>query len=339
MVANVAPTPPPGGLTAVVAGTTDVQALVDAQPFLVESAWKLDIATQQWLSFVVGAPVFANSLTALAPTEVVTLRSAPETNLPVISLADCYNSQEIVVEYAQVRECIEPLFLDALGVDVPTLNYTIAILGEDSMNAIVEEQSPGMPSHAVDAFTAPGLQRIYIRANPADEVILGLGREILVAYYLRHAPGFLRSGSEFQYVGETMSSWGASIAASMFAQRGMPLTPLGGAGLVDYVVERVAAGATDGDLFNMTARATWAIAMTNGYDGTSGDRWSSEESFQAFRAAILLTAEQLLGEMDRAVAQYHPDELTDLIRAAMVARLDRPTANANVAGEAVIYLP
>lgn len=77
MVANVAPVPPPGGLTTVVAGTTDVQALIDAQHFAVASAWKFDIATQQWQSFVVGAPVFVNSLSTLSHDDVVTLKAAP----------------------------------------------------------------------------------------------------------------------------------------------------------------------------------------------------------------------------------------------------------------------
>ncbi len=77
LTANVAPAPPPGGLTQVVAGTADVQALIDAQSFVVESVWKLDVATQQFQVHIPGAPAFANTLTSLAPTDIVTLKAAP----------------------------------------------------------------------------------------------------------------------------------------------------------------------------------------------------------------------------------------------------------------------
>ena len=76
-VANVAPAPPPGGLTQVLAGTTDIQALIDAQAFAVESIWKLDTATQQFLSYVVGAPAFVNTLSSLDPADIVTIKAAP----------------------------------------------------------------------------------------------------------------------------------------------------------------------------------------------------------------------------------------------------------------------
>ena len=76
MVANVAPIPSPGGLTQVIAGTDDVQALVEAQKFTVASVWRLDPTTQQWATLVVGAPGFASTLSSLSPTDVVTLRSS-----------------------------------------------------------------------------------------------------------------------------------------------------------------------------------------------------------------------------------------------------------------------
>lgn len=74
---GVAPAPAPGGLTQVIAGTTDIQALISAQTFAVESVWKLDIATQRYLSYIVGAPDFANTLTSSQVTDIVTMRAAP----------------------------------------------------------------------------------------------------------------------------------------------------------------------------------------------------------------------------------------------------------------------
>ena len=92
-VANVAPAPPLGGLTQVVAGTTDIQALIDAQTFEVESIWKLDIATQQFLSYVVGAPAFVNTLSALDPADVVTIKAAPPPSLTLLASFEGVASQ------------------------------------------------------------------------------------------------------------------------------------------------------------------------------------------------------------------------------------------------------
>ncbi len=67
--------PPAGGLTQGIAGTDDLTALVDAQTFDVESVWKLDVATQTFQSYFPGAAAFANTLTAIAATDIVTIRS------------------------------------------------------------------------------------------------------------------------------------------------------------------------------------------------------------------------------------------------------------------------
>ncbi len=67
--------PPAGGLTQGAAGTDDLTALVDAQTFDVESVWKLDVATQTFQSYFPGAAAFANTLTAIAATDIVTIRS------------------------------------------------------------------------------------------------------------------------------------------------------------------------------------------------------------------------------------------------------------------------
>lgn len=72
---GVAPPPPAGGITQVVAGTSDIQALVDAQTFSVESILKWDVATQSFQFFIVGGPTFANSLTTLNATDIVSIKS------------------------------------------------------------------------------------------------------------------------------------------------------------------------------------------------------------------------------------------------------------------------
>lgn len=72
---GVAPAPPAGGITQVVAGTTDIQALIDAQTFSVESILRWDVATQSFQFFIVGGPTFANSLTTLSATDIVSIKS------------------------------------------------------------------------------------------------------------------------------------------------------------------------------------------------------------------------------------------------------------------------
>lgn len=64
-VANVAPQPPPGGLTQMVSGTTDIQALIAAQTFTVVAVWRLNVATQEFEVYVPGAPSIANTLIEL----------------------------------------------------------------------------------------------------------------------------------------------------------------------------------------------------------------------------------------------------------------------------------
>ena len=88
-------TPPSGGLTFGLSGTTDPAALVAAQPFDVESVFTLDVQTQQFLRYIPGAPERVNTLAGdhLRPDSVVTIRrratdagsaslAAGATNLP-----------------------------------------------------------------------------------------------------------------------------------------------------------------------------------------------------------------------------------------------------------------
>ena len=71
--------PPGGGITNGVAGTTDIEALVAAQTFVAETAWRFDIATQTWQRYTPGAPTFANNLILTPPMDIVILRRASET--------------------------------------------------------------------------------------------------------------------------------------------------------------------------------------------------------------------------------------------------------------------
>lgn len=67
--------PPAGGLTQGIAGTADLAALAAAQLFTVESVWKLDVASQQWQSYIPGGPAIANSLQSISSTDIVLLKS------------------------------------------------------------------------------------------------------------------------------------------------------------------------------------------------------------------------------------------------------------------------
>ena len=73
--ANVAVAPTaPGGLSLVVAGTTDLQVLVKAQKFPVAAVYLLDVAKQSWKTYIVGAPASVNTLTSLKATDILVLR-------------------------------------------------------------------------------------------------------------------------------------------------------------------------------------------------------------------------------------------------------------------------
>lgn len=73
---GVLPVPPPDGWTSGVAGTSDIEALIEAQTFDVASVWMLDVAAQEYQSYLVGAPDFVNEegLPNLGPDSVVLMR-------------------------------------------------------------------------------------------------------------------------------------------------------------------------------------------------------------------------------------------------------------------------
>ena len=75
---NVLPAPPAGGYAQGLAGTNDPAALAAAQPFAVRAIWMLDAPSQEWLTYIPGAPAFVNTLARglLRPGSAVTIRAA-----------------------------------------------------------------------------------------------------------------------------------------------------------------------------------------------------------------------------------------------------------------------
>lgn len=73
------PVPPPGRISAGLAGVTSVPALIAAQPFEVRSVFAFDIAQQRYVSYFPTAPAWANSLATdgLQPTSVVWVSRSP----------------------------------------------------------------------------------------------------------------------------------------------------------------------------------------------------------------------------------------------------------------------
>ena len=76
---TVLPAPPPGGFTAGPIGSTDLDAFVEAQTFDVSAIWFFRLGTQDYLSYIPGAPAFVNTLdgSALQPDSVVVVARAP----------------------------------------------------------------------------------------------------------------------------------------------------------------------------------------------------------------------------------------------------------------------
>lgn len=75
--ANVLPVPPREGLTIGVSGTNDPVTLAEAQPFEVRQIIMLDVPSQQWLTYVPGAPGIVQTLGRgqLQPDSVVWIRA------------------------------------------------------------------------------------------------------------------------------------------------------------------------------------------------------------------------------------------------------------------------
>ncbi len=78
-------TPPIGGMTVGVSGTTDPRFLVQAQSFTVESVWYFHVEAQTWLSYRPEAPAWTNSLQQghLRTDSVVFVSRGPDALRPV----------------------------------------------------------------------------------------------------------------------------------------------------------------------------------------------------------------------------------------------------------------
>lgn len=181
-VVGVATVPPAGGRTLVTAGTADIQALIDAQLFAVESVWLFDVQAQRFLAFIVGGPAFVNTLTSLSPTDIVTLKAAAgsptnpspaPTEVQVEGLTDLARSYLASIGWAEseaaaiarlARQSTVRVIADIGGggagwVAAPGYvitnehvvrdhgsTFTIVTLDGSSYTAIVVAQSPSTPS-------------------------------------------------------------------------------------------------------------------------------------------------------------------------------------------------
>ncbi|MEE8338100.1 MAG: serine protease [Dehalococcoidia bacterium] len=160
-VVGVAPVPPSGGRTLVTAGTADIQTLIDAQQFVVESVWLFDVQAQQFLSFVVGAPTFANSLTSISPTDIVTLKAAPSSPI---------NPSPVPIK-AQVEGLTDPAqsYLASIGW-AESEAAAIAWLARQSTVVVRTTENLGGSGWVA----APG----YVVTN--DHVVLGVGTTLTI---------------------------------------------------------------------------------------------------------------------------------------------------------------
>ncbi len=98
---NVLRTPPIGGMTVGIAGTTDPRFLVQAQDFTVESVSYFHVPSQQWLVYIPGAPDVAQTLKQghLRVDSVVSVRRGPDAPKPPSSEDSTYFETSITYYY------------------------------------------------------------------------------------------------------------------------------------------------------------------------------------------------------------------------------------------------
>ena len=98
---NVLATPPIGGLTQGVSGTTDPRFLVQAQDFTAESVSYFHVPSQQWLVYVAGAPDAANTLKQghMGTDSIVWVRRGPDAPKPPSSEDSDYFETSITYYY------------------------------------------------------------------------------------------------------------------------------------------------------------------------------------------------------------------------------------------------
>ena len=187
--ATVAEVPPLGGMTYVkTAGTTDVQELIDAQPFAVSALFVFDIPTQTYRSFVVGAPPFVQTLTSLSVSDLVNIKRAD--TLVAATPGGVPTTTATVRRFSTGAEIDELFTL----VNVPWNDSTVAISSLTSQwNAIVSNERT--PSEALTAIALEGvdvvaaidltlstLERHAGTANPTASRALSSIIDLWVAY-------------------------------------------------------------------------------------------------------------------------------------------------------------
>ena len=98
---NVLATPPVGGLTQGVSGTTDPRFLVQAQDFTVESVSYFHVPSQQWLVYIPGAPDVVQTLLQgqMRVDSVVSVRRGPDAPKPPGSEDSTYFETSITYYY------------------------------------------------------------------------------------------------------------------------------------------------------------------------------------------------------------------------------------------------
>jgi len=98
---KVLPTPPIGGLTQGVSGTTDPRFLVQAQDFTAESVSYFHVPSQQWLVYIPGAPDSVQTLLQgqMLVDSVVSVRRGPDAPRPPSSEDSDYFETSITYYY------------------------------------------------------------------------------------------------------------------------------------------------------------------------------------------------------------------------------------------------
>lgn len=107
--------PPAGGLVLGVSGTNDPATFVEAQPFTVQTLWMLDVASQQWLVYVPGAPPHVSTLdrATLREDSVVTVRRQPLANPTGVEYHRAAEERLVhLTNEARIAAGLEPLEVD-----------------------------------------------------------------------------------------------------------------------------------------------------------------------------------------------------------------------------------
>ena len=235
------PTPPTGGLTAGVAGTDSLKALLAAQPFEVASVAAFDVVSQQFLTYLPGAPDFANTLNdgSLDPSAVVLIRRVgtfEPGQTPIASVQRLSGMPsalltpdrgELTAGLAGTNEvngliAAQPFAVESIAAwDVSAQRWLVHIAGAPSIvNTLGSRLSADMPVFLLRSANLPD------PSIPVSEVQDGTGRPVerITYYYCERGEnpagwgdgggfcGFMRSGA-------TVYEGAASCAPEYFGTR------------------------------------------------------------------------------------------------------------------------